>query len=300
MTAIARRDLLATGLAALALHGCSKSGATEELDETFSSAADVTIRGYDGDAMEPSMSRDGRLLLFNNRNEAPQNTDLHWSERIDDLTFAYRGKIEGTNTAALEGTPSMDRNGELYFVSTRSYDRTFSTLYRAHFAGGKTSVPELIPGVSRRQPGWVNFDLEISADGRTLYFVDSWFGRAGYPQSAGLVIATRQVEGFRRLPQSEALLASVNGGGLVYAPAISADECELCFTRVQAITADATPAIFRSTRAATDQPFGTPRRIAAITGFAEGPTFSPNADLLYFHARRENRFVIRSVRKAAS
>ena len=99
----------------------------------------VTILGYDDDAMEPFITRDGRYLLFNNLNEPTVNTDLHYAERVDDVTFRYRGKLDGANTPALEGVATMDRDGVLYFVSTRSYAETFSTIYRGRFANGKVT-----------------------------------------------------------------------------------------------------------------------------------------------------------------
>jgi len=43
--------------------------------------------------MEPFITRDGRYLLFNNSNDPLVDTNLHYAERIDDLTFAYRGEI---------------------------------------------------------------------------------------------------------------------------------------------------------------------------------------------------------------
>ena len=86
----------------------------------FSGPRAVAIVGYQDHAMEPFVSRDGRYLLFNNRNDPSENTDLHWAERIDDLTFRYRGRIDGVNTTVLEGVPSLDREGNLYFISPRS------------------------------------------------------------------------------------------------------------------------------------------------------------------------------------
>src|ERR671926_14237 len=35
----------------------------------FGTPQRVTIRGYDGEAMEPFITRDGRYLFFNNRND---------------------------------------------------------------------------------------------------------------------------------------------------------------------------------------------------------------------------------------
>ena len=230
----------------------------------------VSIAGYSGDAMEPFLTHDGRYLLFNNRNDPSVNTNLHYAERIDDLHFAYRGEIQGVNTDALEGVPSVSCDGTLYFVSTRSYGKTFSTIYRAHFAKGVATNVELVPGISRRPPGWVNFDAEISADGETLYSVDSQF-KNGMPATADIFIAQKRGDVFERTSDSDEVLKLVNTNALEYAPAISSDGLELFFTRVEKITATAEPRIWRAARKSIHDPFGEPQLVSAITGFAEGP-----------------------------
>src|SRR6266851_448243 len=96
----------------------------------FSSPESVTIRGYDSDAMEPFITRDGRYLLFNDSNAPGRDTNLHYAERIDDVTFEYRGQIDGINSGALDGVATVDASNTIYFVSTRSYSQTLSTIYR--------------------------------------------------------------------------------------------------------------------------------------------------------------------------
>src|SRR5438132_9201114 len=116
--------------------GAKQPAATPDDDFEFANPTAVTIAGYSGDAMEPFITRDGRYLIFNNSNEIPSETDLHWAERIDDLTFAYRGKLEGANSPALDAVASVDSNGTIYFVTTRSYDQTLMTIYRGQFNRG--------------------------------------------------------------------------------------------------------------------------------------------------------------------
>ncbi len=77
-------------------------------DPEFGAPQPVTITGYSGDAMEPFITRDGSILIFNNLNDPPSETDLHWAERIDDLTFAYRGKLQGANSPALDAVATVD------------------------------------------------------------------------------------------------------------------------------------------------------------------------------------------------
>jgi hypothetical protein len=106
------RTLLALFLAAC-LAGCGDTSATAAQRRRavspggsgadFSNPVSVTIRGYDSDAMEPFITRDGRYLLFNDSNAPGRDTNLHYAERIDDVTFEYRGQIDGINSTALDG-----------------------------------------------------------------------------------------------------------------------------------------------------------------------------------------------------
>ena len=267
----------------LALCAC---GAPEY--KAFSSPERVAIRGYDGDAMEPFVSKDGRYLLFNNRNDPRIDTNLHFARGIDGLTFQYGGELKGANTPALEGVPSLDRAGNLFFVSTRSYKESLSTLYQGRFQDGTVSELRLVGGVSRRQPGIVMFDAEIAADGNTLLVVDGEFTGGAQPKSADIAIAVRDGAGFRRLPASAQLLKNVNTGALEYAPAVSADLLELFFTRA----GPGPPAIWRSVRRSLDAPFEAPQRVAAAAGFVEAPALSGDARSLYFHKLESGRFAI--------
>jgi hypothetical protein len=276
----------ASAAVALALF-CACAAAPAGSYTGFGEPSRVAIRGYNGDAMEPFVTRDGRFLLFNNRNDPRINTNLHYAARVDDVTFEYRGDVKGVNTPALEGVPSMDDAGNFYFISTRSYRETLSTLYRGRFKEGTVSAVELVAGVSLKQAGVVMFDAEISPDGSTLWLVDGAFSGGPIPRRADIAVAVRDGAGFRRLPASAEILKNVNTAALEYAPAISRDGLELFFTR-----SEATPTIWRAARKRTNDPFALPERVAAITGFVEAPTFSPDGRALYYHKLESGRYVI--------
>lgn len=252
----------------------------------------VAIRGYGGDAMEPFITRDGRYLLFNNRNDPALDTNLHYAERVDDVTFDYRGELKGANSAALDGVASVDRDGELYFISTRSYAQTLSTVYRGRFRAGLVSAVELVPGVSLQRRGLLVFDAEISPGGEVLVVADGEFTGGANPKSADIAVAVREGAGFRRHPASAAFLRNVNTAALEYAPTISADLLELFFTRAVSLSRPAQATIYRSHRASRDEAFGVPQRVAAITGFVEGPSLSGDGRSLYYHKREATRFAI--------
>ena len=256
----------------------------------FANPQAVVIRGYDDDAMEPFLTRDGRYLLFNNSNAPDAQTDIHWAERVDDLTFDYRGRLTGANSGALDGVPSVDRDGNFFFVTLRSYAQDLTTVYRGRFDRGVVSDVTPLRGIGRNIPGQVNFDVEVSADGVTLYFVDGLFTGGPVPVTADLVIAARNAEGdFER--QDNSIFDAINTSALEYAAAISDNELELFFTRV----VGGVPQIFGATRRSRSSPWSSPHRIESIAGFTEAPTLSPRGDALYYHARRGNRFVIERV-----
>jgi len=268
--------------------GCEPAAAPEPQPGDFANPQRVTIQGYSDHAMEPFISRDGMYLFFNNSNDPEVDTNLHWAERIDDLNFQYKGEIGGVNTTALEGVASMDRDGAFYFVSTRSYEETSSTIYRGNFASGNVTSIDLAPGVSTATFGIVNFDAEISPDGKTLYFVESQFSASG-PQSADILIATWNGSSFVRDSNSATIMKQVNASkNLEYAPAISSSGLELFFTRLEG----SSPVLYLATRTDASSPFGAPRRITAATGFVEGPTLSPDEKSLYYHKREGSLFVI--------
>ncbi len=270
--------------------GQAISGFLEPVRKMFGRPQPVTLRGYDRHAMEPFMTRDGRYLLFNNSNDPSVNTNLHFAERIDDLTFQYRGELQGVNTKALEGVPAMDRDGTFYFVSTRDYGQTLSTIYRGRFAQGQVTAVELVPGVSRKVPGLVNFDVDVSPDGETLYFVDAMFAR-GAPQTADLVIARRKGGSFERTTDSAAILRQVNSDALEYAPSISADGLMLLFTRVP-VGFTQPPAIYVSHRDNAASPFGKPEKVEGLGAFVEASTLSPDERAFYYHRKDGKRLSI--------
>ncbi len=251
----------------------------------------VTIQGYDGNAMEPFLTRDGQYLLFNNLNRSPENTNLHYAERVDDVTFRYQGEIEGVNTPDLEGVPTMDRYGNLYFVSPRTYILTLSTIHRGVFSHGRVSGVELVPGISGMQAGIVNFEVEVSPDGDTLYFVDGLITGKSAPETADLVVAVRRGAAFERLGSSDALMRNVNTSALEYAPCVSADGLTLFFTRAF-LGKWPTTAILVARRNSVSASFGQPIVVRGIDGFVEAPTLSPDERSLYYHRQDGSRFVI--------
>ena len=124
----------------------------------------------------------------------------------------------------------MDKNGVFYFVSTRSYKETLSTIYQGRFSGGSVTGVKIVDGVSEKALGRVNFDVEVSADGRT--FISSTGFLAESPRRTRRTspsrFATAQASGVCREAPS---FKNVNTDALEYAACVSPDDLELFFTR---------------------------------------------------------------------
>jgi Tol biopolymer transport system component len=253
----------------------------------FANPQRVTIEGYSQGAMEPFISPGGNYLFFNNSNAPTVDTNLYYATRLDDLTFQFQGEIGGVNSTALDAVASMDRNNTFYFVSTRSYAQTFSTIYWSTFSNGSVSGVALVPRISKEKSGHVNFDAGISPDGNTLYFVDSFFS-GGQPQRASISIATREGDHSVRLKNSAKIMRKINTRALNYAPDMSKSGLEFFFTRFD----ETEPAIYTATRAKASKPFGKPVKIEAITGFAEAPALSPDEKSLYYDKNESGVLVI--------
>jgi hypothetical protein len=268
----------------------------------FSNPQAVTIEGDHGSAEEPFITPDGRYLLFNS-SEAEPDFSLEYASRVNAQTFEYEGEIlgEGVNEpSSLSGTPSLDREGDLYFVSTpRSYFETLSSIYTGHFSGGVVTGVHLVSGVSGESLGKVDFDVGVSPDGSALYVSVGQFGEDGGPTNARIVTFERDGASFTENPDSEAIMRTVDETAtLNYGASVSYDGLELFFTAASPAIGRP-PGIYRATRASLDQPFGNVERIAAITGFAEAPSISADGTTLYYHEEVGSEFVIETVTRAA-
>ena len=277
----------------LFITGCS-SGDTSPSDpggpiepEPYTAFANpelVTITGFNDHAMEPFISRDGAYLFFNN---FVPNKDLFYATFVDETTFEFQGAISVLNTPAVEGAPTMDAANRFYYVGTSNYTPplAYDTLNVGDWNGSTVFGSAPLTGLAIESSGWVNFDIEVSPDGVTIYFNDGDFrGGNGFPDRASIAIAHDSGSGFVRDPDSATIMANVNTDELEYAPCISNDGLEFFFTRLKLATLET--AIYRSVRARIGDPFEASQLVSAISGFVEGPTLSPDERSLYYH--REN------------
>ncbi|MGR6430484.1 hypothetical protein ACU5AY_06140 [Rhizobium sp. PAMB 3174] len=256
----------------------------------FEEPEPVVISGYSGQAMQPFISRDGKYLFFNDRNRPGDGTDIYLATKVDDTHFTFVSALKGINSDAVDDSASMDKDGNIYFISPRDYQRSEDTLWQGKFADeAVTDVTHVEGNAQKRRPQWINIDDEISADGETLYFVENHLSLIDRKlESSEILLAYRQSDGsFKRPKRVEDIFKNVNTGRLEYAPSTSKDELTLYFTRADRKARETGIgqefAIYVATRASKSERFGEPERISAIEGYVEAPSVAPDGCALYFH-----------------
>ena len=267
-------------------------GILPQVGGSFRNPKIVEIVGYDSHSMEPFISRDGKYLFFNNLNDPNSNTNLYYAERINDRKFRFKGEVKGVNTPALEAVASMDKDGNFYFVSTRSYDENLLSLFRGNFRAGKVTDVKPVEGISWRKRGWLNMDAEISADGQTLYYTQSLFDGGHIPVKSNIFVARNEGREFVPYPMSNNFTNVLNSASLEYAPSTSIDETEIYITRAEGGGGLASFKILRAMRPNRNQPFDKVEVLYNFEGIIEAPSISSNGRLLYYHKFEKEMFRI--------
>ncbi len=285
---------LLTALAASAFaSACAQSTSVEAPSwAAFENPQPVTVTGYSGDLMEPFLSRDGQILFFNNRNPPAEQTDLHWAERVDDVTFRYRGLVAGANTSDnLDAVATMSAEGRLCFVSLRSYFESLSTIYCGDWMSGDIENVALQSALTQNILGRLVFDAEIAPDGETIIYADGTFTGDPFPARAELRTGALGDLGFVITPENDATLEALNTPALEFAPALSSDGLMIAFTRAEGRLPLIRFGIWLARRDDVSAAFGEPVLISAISGgLFEAPTFSPDNRALYHHRAENDRY----------
>lgn len=310
--------LSATTILALCTSGCAGQSIHEVLtqlpvyraeqdipsDEWYNEER-ITIRGYTADAMEVGISQDGRYLLFNDWKG--HDKDIHWAERIDETTYQYKGTVKNTVSPVVDGTPSFDAAGNLYFTSLKSYPKDIRTIYKAGFKDGVALEPVPIDGdiyiTDRNKIGkelWVSLDPDVSDDGTFMFYSEGCFRPGvGFPYPFK-VRGARKVAG-TYVKIDERILTNINTKNMEYAPAISSNGLELFFTRIAKVRGRPKfIGIFVARRESVQEPFSRPEKIMAITGDVEAPVLSGDENHLYYHRKDGGRFMVYRVTRKES
>jgi len=264
----------------------------------FTNEQKVTIIGYSSDAMEPFISKDGNYLFFNNY-QGSNEKELYYAERIDDLTFEFKGEIQGVNSIAVDGNPTMDQQNNFYFISTRNLDTGIKTIYSGVFNNGVvTGLHEISGTINIPTPYWINMGVEISEDGKTMYTSNAKFNVGeNFPNKGNIRIAKKDGNDFNISDNESKILSNINTDDAIeYAGELSTDELELFYSQVTL----SNPPVFKlyySKRNNTNKKFGKPISITEpfignLNAFVEAPSLSNDAKKLYYHKLENDTFSI--------
>ncbi len=278
---------------------CEKESITNpDIVSEFTNEQKVTITGYSSDAMEPFISKNGNYLFFNNL-QGVNGKELYYAERVNDTTFEFKGEIQGVNSTAVDGNPTMDEHNNFYFISTRNLDEGIKTIYGGVFNNGiVTGLHEIIGTINIPTPYWINMGVEISKDGNTLFASNAKFNIGeSFPHEGNIRFAVKSGNEFNIPTNETEILTKINTDDAIeYAGELSADELELFYSQVTL----SNPPVFKLFYAKREHKNGIFGKPISITvpfegnpnAFVEGPSLSNDGKKLYYHKLDSDVFSI--------
>ena len=178
--------------------------------------------------LDPFLSPDGKHLFFVSTRPAPgaaagtKNMDI-WAAAMESGKWGEPRWLEAVNSAGKEGSPSVDRAGNLYFFSDRVGGADHNMIYESRLVNGAYAAPVPLPALVNSGPS--DTSPFISPDGNSLLFYSTRPGGFG---KADLYIAFRKHGEWTSVRN---LGPQINSPDSEYNPALSPDEKTLFFGR---------------------------------------------------------------------
>jgi Tol biopolymer transport system component len=134
--------------------------------------------------LDPSVAPDGKRLFFVSTRPKPgadptvpsKDMDI-WVSIRDGQRWGAPQWLENVNSDAKEGSPSVARDGTLYFFSDRNAAANTNSIYSARLVNGKYGNPEKLPAEVNAGPS--DTSPFIASDGKTLLFYSNRPGGYG-------------------------------------------------------------------------------------------------------------------------
>jgi len=188
----------------------------------------ISLSGDSWSDLDPFISPDGEHLFFistrpmHDGENTKKNMDLWVADRSGAEWESPRW-IENVNSEGKEGSPSVTRDGTLYFFSDRQNSPNKNSIYESKFLDGHYTVPVLLPatinsGVSDTSPF-------VSPDGKILLFYSTRPGGLG---KADLYVSFRK---HGKWTAAVNLGPIVNSSDFNYNPVVSPDGKQFFFGR---------------------------------------------------------------------
>jgi hypothetical protein len=273
----------------------------EKETDLYQNPRPVRIDGYSDDCMEPFITGDGEVLLFNNSNSGFVDTHIHLCKRVGENHFQHLGLLPGSVSKSKDMAPTIDADGNLFYTCLCTYEKDGHSIYCGKFDHEKLQKVSLPEGdISPHKTAEINMDCDISKDGKTLILSRAHF--ANYllpPDKSDLVIAEKRDGKFVVDPQKQLVLSKLNTDYLEYAPCQTSDQLELYFTRAskKPVAGNSNKyepnlRLMVARRKDRYSDYDEPERISTLTGFIEAPTITDDKKELFFHKKMGEKFRI--------
>lgn len=157
------------------MHSRKKNGAWQPAER-------VGFSSDDWSDLDPALSPDGKKLYFVSTRPAPgkdlkkKDMDI-WVSTRRGADWSAPEYIAAVNSTGKEGSPSVDREGNMYFFSDRQSELGNNSIYVSHFKDGSYGKPERLDGTVNAGPS--DTSPFVSPDGRTLLFYSTRAGGHG-------------------------------------------------------------------------------------------------------------------------
>ncbi len=190
----------------------------------------LSISGDTWSDLDPFVSPDGKQLFFVSTRpyagaaSASGKKDMDiWVANRSGVEWTTPRRLENVNSEGKEGSPSVARNGTLYFFSDREGDSGKNALYESRLVSGRYEPAKRLPLVVNAGPS--DTSPFIAPNGKTLLFYSTREGGFG---KADLYVAYKK---HGKWTASVNLGSIVNSADSDYNPIVSPDGQELFFGR---------------------------------------------------------------------
>lgn len=145
-------------------------------------AEPVTFSADQWADLDPAVSPDGNQLFFVStrpvagKDSIKPDMDI-WVSTRTSSGWGPPSPVEGVNSTGKEGSPTVDRAGNLYFFSDRGRAPNENSIWVARRSGNGFRAPEKLPSTVNAGPS--DTSPFVSADGATLLFYSTRDGGAG-------------------------------------------------------------------------------------------------------------------------
>lgn len=199
-------------------------------DARWQTPISASFSGKEWADLDPFLTPDGKKIYFISTRPKPGEV-FDPKARQMDIWFVEQEKgawgvpkyIDGVSSAGKEGSPTVSKDGTLYFFSDREAKPNMNSIYRSKWVHGKYSEPEKLgPEINS---GDSNTSPYVSPDGKTLLFYSTREGGLG----GGDLYASFFKDG--KWTAAVNLGPSVNSADWDYNPALSPDRKFLFFGR---------------------------------------------------------------------